>query len=138
MMAAQVDPAIIDRARKLLARALDPSARDGEAEIAATMFVRALRRAGMNVDTFLEAFAPPPVVIEIEAEEPPELSAVLGFGKYAGTGMTFKDVCVNDASYLKWILRTSGHGGHRQSVVDAARIALEFFGHDIPTPEDDE
>lgn len=65
---------ITDKARKVLALALDPNAADGEWQAAAKTFVFLLRKSGVTLE-----------ILEGKAQAPePESCEIMTFGKFRG------------------------------------------------------
>src|SRR5439155_15660279 len=72
-VASQNEKLKVPLAMKLLARALDPAALDGEAKTSATMFVRVCRREGIGLPELVTALA---LVRYVERDDPdPEPAA---------------------------------------------------------------
>lgn len=89
------------KATKLLALALDKAARDGEWRNAATMFVAALRKAGITADELL-APAPAPRPQGCWQPPPPDWrnrSVTMPFGRHKG-----KPLREIPTPYLEWLL----------------------------------
>jgi hypothetical protein len=109
---------------KLLARALDPAALDGEAETSATMFVRVCRRDGIGLPELVTALAPLRYVERAEPEpEPAACRIEMPFGKYAG--MTLADIAEECPSYVTW---AAEHLHTRPDLRHACAIVAEWYG----------
>lgn len=67
---------ITDKARKVLALALDTSAPEGEWQSAATVFFGLLRKEGVTVETIMQTVPDP--------ESKPEGCEIMTFGKFKG------------------------------------------------------
>jgi hypothetical protein len=113
-------------AMKLLARALDPAALDGEAATSATMFVRVCRREGIGLPELMTALAPVRYVERETIEPEPEPAAcriAMPFGKYAG--MTLGEISEECPSYVTW---AAEHLHTRPDLRCACAIVAEWYG----------
>jgi hypothetical protein len=109
---------------KLLARALDPAALDGEAETSATMFARVCRREGIGLPELVTALAPVRYMPRDETEsEPPACRIAMPFGKYAG--MTLADIAEECPSYISW---AAEHLTKRPDIRRACAIVADYYG----------
>ncbi len=110
-------------ALKLLAVALDPSAVDGEAINAATIFTRSARRNGVTFPILTLAAArllpgPTPGPSRDHVAAPASGSAAAGqvrmpAGKFKGCRLA--DVMLDDVDYLRWVARAFDDGFVRRA-----------------------
>lgn len=116
---------------KLLRRALDPAASEGEATNSAQKMVVVARRENVTYDAMITTLAPPAREVPVEHEDPPYYGVTLKFGKYSG--MRLRDVADEDIDYLVWMIRNCSRlsAGLRAAVVNI----LHDYGYDA---EDDE
>jgi hypothetical protein len=112
-----------DLAMKLLARALDPGARDGEAETSAVMFVRACRRQGIILPDLVTALAPARHVERAGPDpEPPACRIEMPFGQFAG--MTLGEIAEASLGYITW----AALNVRQLEVRSACAIVAAFYG----------
>ena len=104
-----------DFLRKLLSRALHPSATEAEAENAAIKFIRASRRAELGLADLAEVFGPRPI------KPPPAFFIVMSQGRYAGCALG--EIGMDDLQYLRWMSQEFRDADLRE----AASIVLSFF-----------
>ncbi len=93
------------RLQKLLALALDPSARDGEAENAGLRALREARRLGLNIESLAAALA------QVERDDahivycvPPE-DMVIPLGRHRGEPLG--KVFAEDPAYVRWFVENA-------------------------------
>lgn len=98
------DKARVDLVVKLLARALDPAAHEGEANTSATMMVRVARRESISLPRLSEflastvkTFPPPPQ----QPQRPPGCGIVMTVGKHQGR--TLLEIGQRFPGYLRWL-----------------------------------
>jgi hypothetical protein len=92
---------VTDRIAKLIARALDPAAIEGEAINAATHALREARRRQLDVAGFAAALGIERRIEyrEVQREDDPR-DFVIRFGKYKGS--TIGEVWHIDPKYVRW------------------------------------
>jgi hypothetical protein len=113
----------LDLVTKLLRFALDPSAREGEAENAACRMVRVARRENVGFEHLQKALAPArlPPPPPVKDEPPPVCELAMWCGKYEG--WTLGELARHDAKYLKWVASEFND----EDVRDAAAEVLSWF-----------
>jgi hypothetical protein len=115
----------LDRAKKLLAYALNPAATEAEMVNAATKAVAAMKAAGMTADDVLGDTASGRTVNVREVRVPvyrvPPESFRMPFGKYRGK--TLAEVFTADPPYIRWFVNKATSAD--PIIVNAARQLLE-------------
>ena len=114
----------IDLLQKLMARALDPAAGDGEAENAAEKFVRIARIDGLRLDDlpsiFPPALLPPPT--PAKDDRPAACDVIMPFGQYRGVSLI--DIGQDDLEYLIWL---ASREMRNATVRRAAKAVLDYL-----------
>jgi hypothetical protein len=116
-----------DLVLKLLRFALDPSAREGEAQNAACRMVDVARREGVNypgLEQFLgENFTPALPGPDFEPEPPAAINVRMTFGKY--DGKTLGWIAENDLPYLEWLVENIAS---KPGLTRAAETVIDWYG----------
>lgn len=96
-----------DLLEKLLRRALDPAALDGEAENSALKFILIARREGIGYEQLAAAIAPPARVSRVRRprvkrrRRPPACDLVMSFGRHRGRSLG--EIATIHLPYLRWL-----------------------------------
>lgn len=127
MVAATSDSPRLDLIHKLLARALDPSALDGEAETSAVKMVTVARREHITLPRFEEWVASRHKALPAPTRhEPAACSITMPFGKFRGRSMGW--LAQYQPSYLRWCSEELDD----EFLRDAAETVRDFFsGRDV-------
>lgn len=110
------------RIHKILSRALDPAARDGEAENCAVMAIRHARRERLTLESFVCEIAPTMRLSAPPPPQPPPACAVrMPCGKYRGR--TLAEIGRDDMPYLEWLSMEFSD----MTVAQAAHVVLVWL-----------